>query len=113
MAVVENHARIGVIDAVIDVVTPLPVAIRLADHRRHRYRRRRHEEPSGLGEDFDVFRKQAVQLRVQDFRQLLERLDVGVVRRGKPPPISTRFILSNPRSRASLKMSAATWMAWT
>ena len=62
LAVVENHAAEGVVDAVVHVVAELPAADGLADDLGNGSGGGRHEEPSGLRENLDWMRKQAVQL---------------------------------------------------
>ena len=64
LAVVENHSAERLIDAVVDVVTELALSESLADDLCDGGRRRGHQEASGLSEDFDWLRKQAVQFRV-------------------------------------------------
>ena len=83
LAVVENHPRVGVIDAVVDVIAHLAVAHRLADDLRHRVAGAGHQEASRLGQNLDVAGKQAVELGIDDLRQFAERLHRRVVRRGK------------------------------
>ena len=58
---VEDDAREGVIDAVVDVVAAFAVADRLADHLDHDRAGRGHQEPPGLGQDLHVRREKPLQ----------------------------------------------------
>ena len=79
LAVVEDDARKGVVDAVVDVVAGPAVAHRLADHACDRGRGRRHQEAAGLGQDLHVLREQPADLGVDRAREQAERLHVAVV----------------------------------
>ena len=78
LAVVEDHAAEGVIDAVVEVVAELAAADGLADDLGDGGGGGGHQEPPRLGENLDRLRKQAVQFRVDRLGQALEGRD-GVV----------------------------------
>ena len=60
---VEDDAREGVIDAVVDVVAELAVADGLADDLGHQRGGGGHQEPARLGQDLDVLRGTAGRVR--------------------------------------------------
>ena len=83
MAVVKNDAGEGVIDAVVDVVAQFAVAHGLADDLGDGGAGGGAEETARFGENLHVLGKQPVQFAVDDLGQFAERLDGGVVGRGK------------------------------
>jgi hypothetical protein len=94
MAVVENDAGEGVIHAVVDVVAEFAVAHGLADDFRDGGRGGRAEGNGPARRESDViFGNKPVQLAVDDLGQFAERLDESSYGAGKPPPMSSRFIL--------------------
>ena len=80
---VEDHTRIGVVDAVVDVVTDFIVAERLADDLRDGVARRCHQKSPRLGEDLDLLREKAVELMVDFLGKLAEFRHRLVIRRRK------------------------------
>ena len=83
-AVVEDHARVGVVDAVVDVVAEFVVSHRLADDLRDGGARRGDQEPSRLGENLDLLREKSVELVVDLLGQVAELGHARVVGRGEP-----------------------------
>jgi len=55
LAVVEQYPRKGVINAVIQVIAALPVALGFADDFRHKRRCRSHHEPARFRQNFQIF----------------------------------------------------------
>ena len=81
MAVIEDHTREGVVDAVVDVVAELPIADGLADDLADSNGGRGDHEAARLGDDLHVLREEAIEFAIEDLGELMERLDRVVVRR--------------------------------
>src|SRR5437870_4421709 len=76
LAMIENNAGKGVIDAVVNVIAPLAIPDGFANNARHGSRRRGHEKSPWLGENLQVLREKAVQFSINLPGQHAERLDV-------------------------------------
>ena len=96
-AVVEDHARIGVVNAVVDVVAELVVAKRLADDLRDGVARRGHEKAARLREDLDFLGKQPVEFVVDLLGKRAEFRHRGVVRRREAAADVEQFEVVAPR----------------
>jgi hypothetical protein len=83
LGVVKDDAAIGVIDAVIEIVTKLAAADGLADDLGDGCGRGGDQEPPRLSKDFDRFGEKSVQLGVNHLRESPERRDRLVVVGGK------------------------------
>src|SRR5208283_3744 len=83
VAMVEDDAGEGVIDAVVDIVTELPIAHGLAEYPGDGEGGGGDHEPARLGEYLDVLLKQAGELAVDERRQLAEGLDAVVIGGGE------------------------------
>ena len=80
---VEDHAGVGMIHTVVDIVAELPVAHGLAEDLGDGVPRSCDHEPPRLSQDLDVLREQAVELTVDERRQFTERLDAGIIGGGE------------------------------
>ena len=86
LAVIEKYAGIGMVDAVIDVVTPLAVPLGFSDDLRYKGSSGPNHEPARFRQYFHAFRKQSIQFFIQNISQLPEGPDVGIVPNGEPSP---------------------------
>ena len=83
LAMVEYDAGKRVVYAVVDIIAALAVALGLADYFGHQRGGRSHQEPAGLGQDFDIFRKEAVEFGINAFGQFPKGLHAAVIPCGK------------------------------
>src|SRR5215510_13034458 len=84
LAVVEDHATVGMIDTVIEIVAELATTDSLADDLCDRGGGRGDQKPPGLSKNFNGCGKKAVQLSIDRFGQALERRD-GIIVVGWEP----------------------------
>src|SRR5215813_15388516 len=84
LAVVEDHAAVGMIDTVIEIVAELATTDSLADDLCDRGGGRGDQKPPGFSKNFDGCGKKAIQLSIDRFRQALERRD-GIIVVGREP----------------------------
>src|SRR5205085_4258893 len=80
---IKNDAAEGVINAIINVIARFSIPHRFADDPRDGGRCGRDEKPAWFGKNFDLPRKEPIDLGVDLFCQATERLYVFVVRSGK------------------------------
>ena len=83
LAVVEDHAAVGLIDAVIEIVAELAATDGLADDLCNGSGRRGDQKPPRLGENLNRLGKKAVQFGIDRFGQALEGWDGAVVMGGE------------------------------
>ena len=96
---VEDHARVGVIDAIVHVVAEFLVAKRLPDDLAHGRARRGHQKPPRLREDLDLLGKQPIEFVVDRLGKSGELRHRGVVGRGKTAADIEQFEVEASRLR--------------
>src|SRR5439155_20855902 len=86
LAMIENDAGKGLINAIVDVITLFAVAYGLANDPGNRSGGGGDEKAPRLGQNLDVFREEAVDFGIDLPGEQAERLDMFVVGRGKSAP---------------------------
>ena len=82
-AVVEDLPRVGMVDAVVDVIAGLAVPVRLPDDLCNERAGICHEEPARLGKDLHVGREEPGDLGPEFYCKFFDGTDLGVVLHGK------------------------------